>query len=140
MRTSDKAGTYWRKAAALVCLATLTFLYAPVAGALWSAHAASCCLGDHCPIPEHHHRRAPQPEPAHEMECEHGSSAGLAACSMNCCHDPERSLTGTVLFVLPVPTKFAIALPTARATLPTDAPAAFFGRTPDSPPPRTLLA
>src|SRR2546423_515957 len=77
------------------CLLAALFLYAPLAGAAWSAHSMACCTGDQCPIRGHHHQK---PAASHE-DCEH--SFGMSACSMSCCQDQERVATSAVLFILP---------------------------------------
>src|SRR5256885_4084977 len=78
------------------CLLAALFLYAPLAGAAWSAHSMACCTGDQCPIRGHHHQT---PAASHE-DCEH--NVGMSACSMSCCQDQERVATGAVLFILPL--------------------------------------
>jgi hypothetical protein len=88
---------------AWLCLLAAALLLAPFAGAEWSAHAAACCTGDHCPIPEHHHSKAP----AHSADCEH-QTAGMTDCSMRCCQNSDHALLAPVAFVLPVPASLVI--------------------------------
>jgi len=78
------------------CLVAALLLFAPLAGAAWSAHAAACCAGDHCPIPEHHHSKAP----AHSAACEH-QAGGLTACTMSCCQNAEHVMLAAPAFVMP---------------------------------------
>jgi hypothetical protein len=82
---------------AWLCLLAAVLLLAPFAGAAWSAHAAACCTADHCPIPEHHHSKAP----VHGVDCEH-EMAGMTDCSMRCCQSSDHPLVAPLTFVLPV--------------------------------------
>jgi len=82
--------------AAWVCLVAAILLFTPLAEAAWSAHAAACCTGDHCPIPEHHHSKTPQ----HTADCEH-QSGGLEACSMSCCQKSDHPMLTSLAFLLP---------------------------------------
>lgn len=117
---------------AWVCLLAAVLLFAPVAGAAWNAHAAACCTGEHCPIPEHHHRsKAPQ----HDLNCEH-QAGEMVACSMRCCQTVEHPLLTSLAFVLP-----GVALlygPDGLTLLAQNAQAKEFPRSPEvlSPPPR----
>src|ERR1700674_4926193 len=79
------------------CLVAAFLLFAPFAGAAWSAHAAACCTGDHCPIPEHHHSKAP----AHGADCKH-QTGGMTACTMSCCQNAEHVMLVAPVFVVPV--------------------------------------
>src|SRR5260370_13304107 len=71
-----------RIVAAWVCLFAAVALYAPLAGAAWSAHAINCCTGDYCPIPGHHHHKN-QASPHGDMACGHDSGA-MICCPMSC--------------------------------------------------------
>jgi hypothetical protein len=82
--------------AAWFCLVAALLLFAPLAGAAWTAHAAACCTGDHCPIPEHHHSKTP----AHGADCEH-QAGGMSACTMRCCQNTDHIMLIAVAFVLP---------------------------------------
>jgi len=121
-----------RVASASVCLLATVLLFAPLAGAAWTAHAAACCTGDHCPIPEHHHRsKAPQ----HDLGCDH-QAGDMMACSMNCCQTAEHPLLASLAFLLP-----DVALlsgPDGLTLLTHDPQAKEFPRSPEvlSPPPR----
>jgi hypothetical protein len=76
----------------------VALLFAPYAGAAWVSHAMSCCTGDHCAIPQHHHRRE---APVH-ADCDHdGGGAGMTECGMYCCQDNERPLMAAMTFVMP---------------------------------------
>jgi hypothetical protein len=88
-----------RVLAAWVCLFAAVALYAPLAGAAWSAHAMSCCTGEYCPIAEHHHHKK-QIAPHPDMDCGHDMGA-MMDCSMSCCEGPEKPLVTAVAFVLP---------------------------------------
>ena len=85
--------------AAWVCLFAAVALYAPLAGAAWSVHAMTCCAGDHCPIPQHHHQKK-QASPHAEMDCGHDMGE-MMNCSMSCCQNSEKPLVTAVAFVLP---------------------------------------
>jgi hypothetical protein len=84
---------------AWVCLLTAIFLYAPLAGAAWSARSMACCTGDHCDIPQHYHRHHTAGE---QMDCGHDMS-GMMACSMSCCEKTDSPVVTAVAFVLPQP-------------------------------------
>jgi len=85
--------------AAGFCLVVVFLMYAPFAAIAYSAHAMSCCTGDHCPIREHHHQATPSAS-RNDMNCGHGLS-GMTACTMSCCHQDERSGITPIAFVLP---------------------------------------
>jgi hypothetical protein len=85
--------------AAGFCLVAVLLMYAPFAAIAYSAHAMSCCAGDHCPIREHNHRATP-PAPKNEMDCGHETS-GMIACTVSCCHQSDRPLLTAVTFLLP---------------------------------------
>jgi hypothetical protein len=84
---------------AWICLFAAVFLYAPLAAASWSAHAMSCCTGDHCPIAHHHHSKK-QAARHGEMDCGHDMGE-MMNCSMSCCQSSEMPLVTAVAFVLP---------------------------------------
>jgi len=84
---------------ASLCLLAVVLMYAPFAAAAWSAHGMACCAGDYCPIPEHHHRKAPA-APNAAMDCGHNRNA-MTACTMSCCHPSDRPLVAPVAFLLP---------------------------------------
>jgi hypothetical protein len=84
---------------AAICLLAVALLYAPLAAAAWSSYSASCCTSDQCPIKEHHRQRLPAP-PENHMDCGH-EMAGLSACTMSCCQNPDRPAITSVAFVLP---------------------------------------
>jgi hypothetical protein len=94
--------------AAYMCLFAVALLFAPLAGAAWMCRAMSCCTGDHCAIPQHHHHA-----PAN-ADCDHGS--GVTNCSMACCQDQERPFATALNFVLP-PMAFTSAHMTVTRTI-----------------------
>src|SRR6266852_703288 len=117
-----------------LCLVAVVLLYAPFAAAGWPAHSMACCTGDHCPIREHHHRKAPA-APNTAEDCDHTTS-GLTACTMSCCHPNARLLVASITFLLP-------SLAPVPAPTPATRPSAWrsqleFSRSvePPSPPPR----
>jgi hypothetical protein len=83
------------------CLLAMVLLFAPLAGAAWSAHAAACCTGNHCPIPEHHHSKAPQ----HPSDCAH-QMGDVTACSIRCCQSADHPLLASMVFILPLATSW----------------------------------
>jgi hypothetical protein len=87
-----------KRIVAVLCLFAAVALYAPLAGAAWSAHAMSCCTGDYCPIAQHHHNKKASPHS--EMDCGHDMGE-LIDCSMSCCESSEKPLVTAVAFVLP---------------------------------------
>jgi hypothetical protein len=91
-----------RVISAWCCLLAALLLFAPYAEAAWSAHAAACCTGDHCPIPEHHHSKNRAPAPTHAKDCEHQAGDAVLNCSMSCCEKTERMLLAAMTFVLPL--------------------------------------
>jgi hypothetical protein len=61
-------------------------LFAPLAGAALNARNAACCMSDHCPIPEHHHKRGPAAPSSHPTAMNHdGMSHGMDHMAMG--HD-----------------------------------------------------
>jgi hypothetical protein len=90
-----------RVISAWCCLLAALLLFAPYAEAAWSAHAAACCTGDHCPIPEHHHSKNRAPAPTHAQDCEHYAGDAMSDCSISCCEKTERMLLAAMTFVLP---------------------------------------
>jgi hypothetical protein len=77
----------------------VVFLYAPLAGAAWTARGMACCTAGHCSIPEHRHSKAPA-APDSAMDCVH-EMAGMASCSMSCCQSPDRPAVTPIAFLLP---------------------------------------
>jgi hypothetical protein len=81
----------------IACLLAVVLLYAPLAAAAWSSYAAGCCTSNQCPIKEHHHHQSPA-APENHMDCGHELS-GMTACTMSCCHNPDRPFVFSVVFV-----------------------------------------
>jgi len=84
---------------ASLCLLAVILLYAPFAATAWTARGMACCAGDHCPIPQHHHQKAPVAPDVVE-DCVH-NMGGLTACTMSCCHPSDRPVVVSIAFVLP---------------------------------------
>jgi hypothetical protein len=123
-----------RIVAAWVCLFAAVALYAPIAGAAWSAHAMSCCTKDYCSIAQHHHQKK-HASPHSDMDCGHNMGE-MMDCSMSCCENSEKPLVTAVAFVLPnvALTAAPIAVTGAGETLqPLEIPRSL---KPLSPPPR----
>jgi hypothetical protein len=87
----------------IACLLAMALLYAPLAAAAWSSYQAACCSAGKCPIKGHHHHQTPA-APENHMDCVH-EMFGMTACSMSCCHNPERAFVSSVVFVFPAPIK-----------------------------------
>jgi hypothetical protein len=102
--SQDRRGLF----AAWLCLLAVALLYAPLAGAAWSAHALDCCTAGFCKIPEHHHKKAPAP-----TDCDHGS--GMSNCSMSCCQDQDSPVVTAMTFVLPPLMLVSVPLHATRA-------------------------
>jgi hypothetical protein len=81
-------------------LLAVALVYAPLAGAVWAGHSMACCTGDHCDIPEHHHRKAAPADGGSHADCDH-EGRGMSACSMSCCQDPDKPMVSAFAFVLP---------------------------------------
>jgi hypothetical protein len=92
-QAKKKSVTAW------VCLFAALALYAPLAGAAWSAHAMSCCTEEYCPIAQHHHQKK-HTVPHSDMNCGHDMGE-MMDCSMSCCENSEKPLVTAVAFVLP---------------------------------------
>ena len=114
-------GKLHRVLSAWLCLLAVALLFAPYAGAAWASHAMSCCTGDHCNIPQHHHRKAPLSKAASHADCDHESGSTMTECAMSCCQDEERLLLNAMNFVMPPVEVVAGAMPSTRAV---DAPGA----------------
>src|SRR5258708_4600591 len=117
-----------------MCLFAAVALYAPLAGAAWSAHAMSCCTGNYCPIPRHHHQKK-QASPHSEMDC--GRDMGeMMNCSMSCCQGSEKPLVTAVAFVLPDLAFASAPISVASAAGTLQSPEILRSLRPLSPPPR----
>jgi len=118
--------------AAAFCIFAALCLYAPLTLSAWPA-SPSCCTGNHCAIPEHHHRNAASD--SDPMKC-HPGTTGMVNCSMACCQVQDHTPIAPVAYLLPptaidlVATIFSRPLQTATS----NAVVSFFE--PLSPPPR----
>jgi hypothetical protein len=101
----------WRSFHAIVCMLAVVLLFAPLAAAAWSSYVGACCTSGQCPIKGHHHQHSPA-APENLMDCSH-KMPGMAACSMSCCHNPERAAIASGMFVLPAPV--TVSAPTISA-------------------------
>ena len=100
-----------RKLAALFCLLAVVLLQAPFARAAWISSAMGCCMGDHCPIPGHHHRGA-NGETEMPMDCGHDMNK-VSDCKMSCCKTTNETAITMQQFVMP---DLQIALPLSSET------------------------
>src|SRR5215831_19711853 len=71
-----------KRGAALLCLVAVFLLEAPFARAAWLASAAGCCTPNHCSIPAHHHKNAPDRNEM-LMNCGHDLSE-MSECKISC--------------------------------------------------------
>jgi len=123
---------------AIACLLAMALLYAPLAAAAWSSYQAACCASGQCPIKAHHHHQNPA-APEKHMDCGHEMFT-MTACSMSCCHNPERAFVSSSVFVFPA--LITIFEPSALQTHITIAKLTNLHRStePLYPPPRFLTA
>jgi hypothetical protein len=129
---------------AWVCLITVLLLWAPMWGSAWQAREMACCTGNICAVHGHAKTQPSRTGGAtrHEAaatECEHTKGAGMAACTMSCCHEQSSSVVSSAVYVLPEPA--VLALP-AKTLNPTDVMSyeeVLQSFAPPSPPPKTSL-
>ncbi len=126
-----------RRVAAVVCFAAVLLMQAPFASAAWLASSMACCMGDHCPIPSHHHKAAPK-ESQMPMDCGHHSSK-LSECKMSCCKSTDETAVNTQ-FVIPAPHSMEVIESAAPADIHSAPQLLPRAEKPQSPPPRTILA
>src|SRR5882724_4244494 len=129
-----------RSLGAYACFLAVMAIYAPQGMIAWWAGTGACCKSDYCPIYVHHSSSAPAATEHDGMNCEHEAAgkAGMAACTMNCCHDTEKVLTAPVIFLPNVAAEPAkISVVACLAELRTEIHEKF-GNKPLSPPPRFL--
>jgi hypothetical protein len=131
-----KASSQERKriVAAWICVFAAVALYAPLAGAAWSAYTISCCTGDYCPIAQHHHQKKPA-SPHSDMDCGHDMGE-MMNCSMSCCQGSENPLVTAVTFVLPNVTSGPGTVAVTSATETLQSLEILWSVQPLSPPPR----
>jgi hypothetical protein len=96
-----------RSLSAIVCLFAVALLFAPLAAGAWSSYSGSCCTSGRCLIKSHHHQHSSGGS-ENPMDCGH-EMPGMAACSMSCCQNLDRSAISPGLFVLPAP--FTVSAP-----------------------------
>lgn len=124
-----------RNIGAWLCLFAMLLFYTPLAGAMCAARAGSCCTNGFCPIASHHHQHTSHPQPANDMQCEHGG-AGFSSCAMDCCHRAEQSAVNAIWLVPPAPLVLSFGNPQSTPVRTIDSSANFLNQAPDSPPPR----
>jgi len=126
-----------RKIAAIACLVALLLLQAPFASAAWFSSSMACCMGDHCPIPSHHHKSAANTEKP--MDCDHNMGK-MADCKISRCRTSDETAINIAQFVIPV----AQVVPSLETKVPSIfqiAPQTLSrSEKPQSPPPRTNLS
>jgi len=126
-----------RKLAALVCLLAVLLLQAPFARAAWLSSSMACCMGDHCPVPGHHHKNASSGNDA-PMDCGHNMSH-MSNCKISCCNLADETAINVAQFVMPdsqILSSLELAFPFAPPSSPQMISRA---DKPQSPPPRLTL-
>jgi hypothetical protein len=91
--------------ATAICLFAALCLYAPLTLSAWQA-TPSCCTGDHCAVPQQHHRTAAS---ENDLACHHAMPA-MTNCNMACCEDQDRAPITPVAYVLPPSITNSVAL------------------------------
>jgi hypothetical protein len=85
--------------AAIICLLAVALLQAPFATAAWLSSGMACCIGDHCPVPGHHHKNVAG-EHEMPMDCgQHGMH--LSDCKISCCKTADATAINVAQFVMP---------------------------------------
>lgn len=124
--------------AAIFCLLAVVLLQAPFARAAWISSSMGCCMGDHCPIPGHHHKSA-NAETEMPMDCGHDMSH-MSDCKISCCNAADETAINVAQFVMPtlqVALPFECAVPLLTPFAPQMLSRA---EKPQSPPPRFTLS
>jgi len=144
-----------RAIGAYACLLATMLIYAPQGMIAWWAGTGRCCESGYCPILGHHRAKESQAGAAGEqrtehsahhqgMDCEHeagsGSTAGMAACTMSCCHNTERATMAPVVFLPDSATETVCLASVARIAEPPVIQDISQSSKPPSPPPRSLNA
>src|SRR5579859_1874427 len=126
------------KWAGLVCLLAVLLLQAPFARAAWLSSSMACCMGDHCPIPGHHHK-SKTAESEMPMDCGHNTSH-KSDCKVSCCNTADETAITVAQFVMPNPV-IVVSHPNALPAISTLAIQMLArAEKPQSPPPRTFLS
>jgi hypothetical protein len=130
-----------RSIGAYACLLAVMAIYAPQGMIAWWAGTGACCKSDYCPIHEHHGSKAAAAGEHDGMNCEHEAAgkAGMAACTMNCCHDTEKVLVAPVIFLPNAAAEPARIFVVARVAEAQPEIHEKLGGKPLSPPPRFLV-
>lgn len=131
--------------AAVCCLLAVALLHAPLAAAVSAAAGMPCCTGSQCSVALYRHSHNPSPAPAsssHAKDCGHEERAatGISSCNMSCCHDVDRAIVGSGLFLLPQTGIFVGTVQIGLATTSAKPAEMSFGLEPPSPPPRVTLS
>jgi hypothetical protein len=96
MKLEGSRQNAYRTTRAYLCLFAAVLFYGPFTALAWTASSMGCCSGDHCPL--HHHRQQNTQKGA--IDCGHENDE-MTACSMDCCHTPEKIALSPLTFVLP---------------------------------------
>ena len=113
-------------------------LQAPFVRAAWLSSSMACCMGDHCPVPGHHHTSATS-ENAMPMDCGHNMSH-MSDCKISCCNAADETAINVAQFVMPR-LQVALSLECAAPVLTPFAPQMLSrAKKPQSPPPRLTLS
>ena len=125
-----------RTVGACVCLVAVLLLWTPMWASAWMMRGMACCTGTMCTAHLHTKTNAPAKS---EAECEHSRGAGMAACSISCCHDEGASLAvNSGVYVLPEAVEIAAPAETMSLAVAAKQEEVMQVFAPPSPPPERL--
>jgi hypothetical protein len=130
--------------AASFCLLAVLLMHGPLAAAAWNAANMPCCTGSQCSIASHHHShnsssKAASSSQAEDCVHEPSDTLKISSCTMSCCHDGERAMVASGLFLLPQIDVFTGTVQIGSAISAAKPAAVSFLIGPPSPPPRASL-
>ena len=138
MSVTQRTSVRSRKLTALLCLFAVVLLQTPFARAAWLSSSMACCMGDHCPVPGHHHKGTSSGNEM-PMDCGHGMDH-MSDCKISCCKTADETAINVAQFVMPT---LQVA-PSVECAVPVLTPFApqMISRAekPQSPPPRITLS
>ena len=122
----------------MVCLLAIVLLQAPFARAAWLSSSMACCMGDHCPVPGHHHKSASSENEA-PVGCDHNMSH-MSDCKISCCNAADETAINVAQFVMPT-LQGALSLECVVPILTPSTPQMISrSEKPQSPPPRITFS
>jgi len=126
-----------RTVGACVCLMAVLLLWTPMWASAWMLRGMACCTGNMCAA--HGHGKT-NSRAKTEAECEHSRGAGMAACSLSCCHEEDASLVvNSGVYVLPEPARIAAPAETVSLAVAAKHEEVLQAFAPPSPPPKSSL-